>query len=128
VTIDHARFDGTAFPDTNGIDATITPRADGGARVVATWPAREDAAARRYALRHALIHRVAQSHPDVLFVAAYLDDGVAIRRAMVAARLPLVANIGTSSSYCMPAFGNRLGAQAVVRLTSSTVSTSTSPA
>ena len=29
VTIDHARFDGTAFPDTNGIDATITPRTDG---------------------------------------------------------------------------------------------------
>ena len=62
---------------------------------------------------HALIHRVARSHPDVLFVAAYLDDGVAIRRAMVAERLPLVANIGTSSSYCMPAFGNRLGRQAV---------------
>ena len=37
VTIDHARFDGTGFPDTNGIDATITPRSDGGARVVATW-------------------------------------------------------------------------------------------
>jgi len=37
VTIDHARFDGTGFPDTNGIDATITPRTDGGARIVATW-------------------------------------------------------------------------------------------
>ncbi len=37
VTIDHARFDGTGFPDTNGIDATITPRSDGGTRVVATW-------------------------------------------------------------------------------------------
>ena len=37
MTIDHARFDGTGFPDTNGIDATITPRSDGGARVVATW-------------------------------------------------------------------------------------------
>jgi hypothetical protein len=37
VTINHARFDGTAFPDTNGIDATISPRSDGGARIVATW-------------------------------------------------------------------------------------------
>jgi branched-chain amino acid transport system substrate-binding protein len=60
-----------------------------------------------------LIHRVARAHPDVLFVAAYLDDGIAIRRAMVSQGLPLVANIGTSSSYCMPAFGNRLGAKAV---------------
>ena len=32
---------------------------------------------------------------------------------MVAERLPLITNIGTSSSYCMPAFGNRLGRQAV---------------
>jgi hypothetical protein len=37
VTIAHARFDGTAAPDTNGIDATITPHADGKAHVVATW-------------------------------------------------------------------------------------------
>ncbi len=61
----------------------------------------------------ALVRRVAETRPDVLFVAAYLDDGVAIRRAMVREHLPLVANIGTSSSYCMPAFGNRLGADAV---------------
>jgi len=61
----------------------------------------------------ALVHRVARAKPDVLFVAAYLEDGIAIRRAMVAQHLPLVANIGTSSSYCMPAFGNRLGADAV---------------
>ena len=60
-----------------------------------------------------LIKRVATARPDVLFVAAYLDDGVAIRRAMVSEHLPLVANIGTSSSYCMPAFGNRLGPNAV---------------
>jgi branched-chain amino acid transport system substrate-binding protein len=62
---------------------------------------------------HVLIHRVARSHPDVLFVAAYLRDGIAIRRAMVDERLPLVANIGTSSSYCMPAFGDGLGKEAV---------------
>jgi branched-chain amino acid transport system substrate-binding protein len=61
----------------------------------------------------ALMGRIARSRPDVLFVAAYLDDGIELRHAMVAAHLPLVANIGTSSSYCMPAFGERLGADAV---------------
>jgi hypothetical protein len=49
----------------------------------------------------------------VLFVAAYLDDGVAMRRSLVAAPVPLVTGIGTSSSYCMPAFGETLGANAV---------------
>ena len=61
----------------------------------------------------ALVSRIAPSRPDVLFVAAYLHDGIALRRAMVRQRLPLVANIGTSSSYCMPAFGRKLGADAV---------------
>jgi branched-chain amino acid transport system substrate-binding protein len=61
----------------------------------------------------ALVRRIAASRPDVLFVAAYLRDGIALRRAMVRARLPLVANIGTSSSYCMPAFGDTLGRDAV---------------
>src|SRR5439155_19475434 len=37
----------------------------------------------------------------------------AIRKALVASHLPLVANIGSSSSYCMPAFGAALGPQAV---------------
>ncbi len=61
----------------------------------------------------ALVRRIARTKPDVLFVAAYLEDGIALRRAMVRAHLPLVANIGTSSSYCMPAFGKRLGPDAV---------------
>ena len=38
---------------------------------------------------------------------------MALRRALVAQHLPLLANIGTSSSYCMPAFGRTLGAKAV---------------
>lgn len=37
VTIARARFDGTASPDSNGIDATITPHADGKAHIVAEW-------------------------------------------------------------------------------------------
>ena len=37
LTIEHARFDGTAFPDTNGIQALVTPAADGNVRLVASW-------------------------------------------------------------------------------------------
>lgn len=61
----------------------------------------------------ALVQRIADVRPDVLFVSAYLDDGVAIRRATIDAHLPLKASIGTSSSYCMPAFAVALGAGAV---------------
>jgi ABC-type branched-subunit amino acid transport system substrate-binding protein len=60
-----------------------------------------------------LVQRMAKVKPDVLFVAAYVDDGVALRRATVKANLPLLASIGTSSSYCMPEFGQRLGEDAV---------------
>jgi ABC-type branched-subunit amino acid transport system substrate-binding protein len=60
-----------------------------------------------------LAARIGAARPDVLFVAAYLDDGVALRQAMLAAPIPLLAGIGTSSSYCMPAFGDRLGPAAV---------------
>src|SRR5438132_7835851 len=61
----------------------------------------------------ALVARVAAVRPDVLVVVAYIEDGVALRKATIAAHLPLLASIGTSSSYCMPAFGDRLGAGAV---------------
>jgi hypothetical protein len=61
----------------------------------------------------ALVARIAETRPDVLFVSAYLDDGIAIRRATIDAALPLLASVGTSSSYCMPAFAAALGAGAV---------------
>jgi ABC-type branched-subunit amino acid transport system substrate-binding protein len=61
----------------------------------------------------ALAARIAAVHPDVLYVSAYIADGVALRRALVAAHVPLLANIGTSSSYCMLQFGQPLGADAV---------------
>ncbi len=61
----------------------------------------------------ALAERVARARTDVLVVAAYLQDGVALRRALVRANVPLVASIGTSSSYCMPEFGRLLGDDAV---------------
>lgn len=60
-----------------------------------------------------LIGRVARARTEVLVVVAYLEDGVALRRAVLRAGVPLAATIGTSSSYCHPAFGEMLGAQAV---------------
>jgi branched-chain amino acid transport system substrate-binding protein len=60
-----------------------------------------------------LVRQIAAAKPDVLFVSAYLDDAIALRRQLVAQHVPLLANIGTSSSYCMPAFGSTLGKDAV---------------
>jgi branched-chain amino acid transport system substrate-binding protein len=60
-----------------------------------------------------LVGRIAATNPDVLFVSAYLDDAIALRRQLVAQHVKLLANIGTSSSYCMPAFGSTLGEDAV---------------
>jgi branched-chain amino acid transport system substrate-binding protein len=60
-----------------------------------------------------LVEKIAAARTDVLVVAAYLEDGVALRREIVRRKLPLVVNIGTSSSYCMREFGKRLGDDAV---------------
>src|SRR5918995_1323861 len=50
---------------------------------------------------------------DLVFRVAYLKDGVALRQEQVRQHLPLLASIGTSSSYCMPEFGALLGQDAV---------------
>jgi branched-chain amino acid transport system substrate-binding protein len=60
-----------------------------------------------------VVAKIAAARPDVLFVVAYLEDGVALRREQVRQHLPLLASIGTSSSYCMPEFGALLGRDAV---------------
>ncbi|HXJ66034.1 MAG TPA: ABC transporter substrate-binding protein [Actinomycetota bacterium] len=60
-----------------------------------------------------LVRRIEAARPDVLFVASYIPDGVALNRELVRQRVPLLANIGTSSSYCMPEFGDELGPMAV---------------
>jgi branched-chain amino acid transport system substrate-binding protein len=60
-----------------------------------------------------LIRELRKARPDILFVSAYINDGVGLRRAIVRHHLHLVGNIGSSSSYCMPAFGARLGKKAV---------------
>jgi branched-chain amino acid transport system substrate-binding protein len=61
----------------------------------------------------ALVREIATTKPDVLFVSAYLDDGIALRKAQVSQSLGLKASIGTSSSYCMPSFAHALGPAAV---------------
>ena len=61
----------------------------------------------------ALARRIAETRTDVLFAVSYLDDGVALVRALTKATVPLVASIGTSSSFCHPEFGQRLGRLAV---------------
>ncbi len=61
----------------------------------------------------ALAARIRDAGTDVLVVGAYLEDGVALRQAIVRAGVPLAASIGTSSSYCMHEFGKALGADAV---------------
>src|SRR5215213_4213679 len=60
-----------------------------------------------------VVAKIAAARPDVLFVVAYLKDGVALRQEQVRQHLPLLASIGTSSSYCMPEFGALLGDDAV---------------
>ncbi len=60
-----------------------------------------------------LVTKIERSAPDVLFVASYLQDGVAIRRATLRRHLPLRAMVGTSSAFCLPAFGDILGPDAV---------------
>lgn len=61
----------------------------------------------------ALARSIAATRPDVLFVSAYLEDGVALRKATVDEGVALRASVGTSSSYCMPSFAARLGRAAV---------------
>ena len=60
-----------------------------------------------------IARRLAETRTDVLFAVSYLDDGVALVRALTDAKVPLVASIGTSSSFCHPQFGQRLGRLAV---------------
>jgi branched-chain amino acid transport system substrate-binding protein len=60
-----------------------------------------------------VVRRIAGVHPEVLFVSAYLKDGIELRREVIRQRLDLLGMIGTSSSYCMPAFGAALGPDAV---------------
>jgi branched-chain amino acid transport system substrate-binding protein len=60
-----------------------------------------------------LARRIGRAGTDVLVVAAYMEDAVAMRRALLEHDVQLLAGIGTSSSYCHPEFGAALGRDAV---------------
>ena len=57
--------------------------------------------------------RLAADRADFLWDVSYLDDGVAIWKAILARHVALKGAIGTSSAFCMPAFGERLGSDAI---------------
>jgi branched-chain amino acid transport system substrate-binding protein len=61
----------------------------------------------------AIAARVAADHPDFLWDVSYLDDGVAIWQALLSNHVAVKAAVGTSSAFCMPEFGRRLGGGAV---------------
>jgi branched-chain amino acid transport system substrate-binding protein len=61
----------------------------------------------------AVAAKIGAGHPDVLFVASYLQDAVELQREMRKQGVHPRIGIGTSSSYCMPEFGELLGAEAV---------------
>jgi branched-chain amino acid transport system substrate-binding protein len=57
--------------------------------------------------------RIAADRADFLWDVSYLNDGVAIWQAVLRNHVPLKAAIGTSSAFCMPAFGQLLGAGSI---------------
>lgn len=60
-----------------------------------------------------LATEIKRSGANVLYASSYLADGEALRRATIAEQVPLIASVGTSSSYCLPAFGDQLQGAAV---------------
>ena len=64
---------------------------------------------RAHARPDAVARRIATLRPDVLFVRAYVEDGGRDPARAGAQHVHLLASIGTSSSYCMPAFGAARG-------------------
>ena len=62
---------------------------------------------------NALADRIAADNADFLWDVSYLDDGIAIWQAIQSKHVPIKAAVGTSSAFCMPEFGRRLGATAI---------------
>lgn len=60
-----------------------------------------------------LVAALKRSRPNIVLVAAYIPDALAFRRETLRQHLRVAAMIGTSSSFCMPAFGKTLGWKAV---------------
>ncbi len=61
----------------------------------------------------AVMGALAAARPDVVILASHIPDGVAFRRAMLAADLRVGALIGSTMAECDPDFAGELGADAV---------------
>ena len=61
----------------------------------------------------AVVQQIAAARPDFLWDVSYLEDGIAVWRTLLNDHVSLRAAIGTSSAFCMPEFGRRLGRQAI---------------
>ena len=57
--------------------------------------------------------RLSTDRADFLWDVSYLDDGVAIWKAIVQSGATFKGAVGTSSAFCMPAFAERLGSAAI---------------
>jgi branched-chain amino acid transport system substrate-binding protein len=60
-----------------------------------------------------VLAQVSAARPDILVLASYIPDGVAFRRAMLAAGLHVEAMIGSTMAQCVPEFGALMGADAI---------------
>src|SRR5207237_5706074 len=60
-----------------------------------------------------LMARLATARPDVIILASHIPDGIAFRRAMLAAKFKVGALIGSTMAECDPDFAGDLGADAV---------------
>lgn len=60
-----------------------------------------------------VLDAVSQARPQVLVLSSHVNDGIAFRRAFLAAHVYVQAFLGTTMAQCYPEFGDALGAAAV---------------
>ncbi len=60
-----------------------------------------------------VMRQLAAAKPDVIILASHIPDGVAFRKAMIAAGLHVGALIGSTMAECDPDFAGELGADAI---------------
>jgi branched-chain amino acid transport system substrate-binding protein len=60
-----------------------------------------------------VLQAITAAHPDILILSSHIPDGIAFRRAFLAAKLHVDAFLGSSMAQCMDDFGNALGQEAV---------------
>ncbi|MFN2582981.1 MAG: ABC transporter substrate-binding protein [Candidatus Dormibacteria bacterium] len=59
-----------------------------------------------------IISAIQSARPDVLVLSSHVNDGIAFRRAFVAAHIYVAAFFGTTMAQCQPEFGDTLGPDA----------------